>query len=113
MPGHLASLPASRADQRRNPGAQAHVDNKSTLTLMKNHVHHDRSKHVDVMFHFFQEYCDTDRYQCKFVGIELQLGDILTKGARLRQFLGAPSQDRHEEFSESALGLRRRLYDNS
>jgi len=28
------------------------VDNKSAIALMKNLVHHDRSKHIDVKFHF-------------------------------------------------------------
>jgi hypothetical protein len=27
------------------------IDNKSTISLVKNPVHHDRSKHIDVRFH--------------------------------------------------------------
>ena len=55
------------------------VDNKSTIALMKNPVHHDRSKHIDVKFHFIRECCDRKLIDVEFVGTELQLGDILTK----------------------------------
>ena len=55
------------------------VDNKSAIALMKNPVHHDRSKHIDVKFHFIRECCDRKLINVEFVGTELQLGDILTK----------------------------------
>jgi hypothetical protein len=32
------------------------VDNKSTFYLVKNPVHHDRSKHIDVRYHLIREY---------------------------------------------------------
>ncbi|XP_039824776.1 secreted RxLR effector protein 161-like [Panicum virgatum] len=32
------------------------VDNKSTISLVKNPVHHDRSKHIDTRFHLIREY---------------------------------------------------------
>jgi hypothetical protein len=35
------------------------VDNKSTISLVKNPVHHDRSKHSDVRYHLIQEYEQT------------------------------------------------------
>ena len=55
------------------------VDNKSAITLMRNPVHYDRSKHIDVKFHFIRECCDRKLIDIEFVGTELQLGDILTK----------------------------------
>jgi len=48
------------------------VDNKSALALMNNPVHHDRSKHIDIKFHFFQECCDNKLIDVEFIGIELQ-----------------------------------------
>jgi hypothetical protein len=33
---------------------QLFVDNKSTITLCKNHVHHDMSKHTDTRYHFIK-----------------------------------------------------------
>jgi hypothetical protein len=55
------------------------VDNKSALALMKNPVHHDRSKHIDVKFNFIRECCDRGLIDVEFIGTELQLSDILTK----------------------------------
>lgn len=31
------------------------VDNKSTISLIKTHVHNDRSKHIDAKFYFIRE----------------------------------------------------------
>jgi hypothetical protein len=33
-----------------------YVDNKSTITLGNNPVHHDRSKHIDAFLHFIREH---------------------------------------------------------
>jgi hypothetical protein len=62
------------------------VDNKSAIALMKNPVHHDRSKHIDVKFHFIREFCDRKLIDVEFVGTELQLGDILTKALGRSRF---------------------------
>jgi hypothetical protein len=35
------------------------VDNKSTISLVKNSVHHDRSKQIDVRYHLIREYEQT------------------------------------------------------
>jgi hypothetical protein len=55
------------------------VDNKSTISLVKNPVHHDRSKHIDVRYHLIREYEQTGQIAVKFIRTEEQLGDILTK----------------------------------
>jgi hypothetical protein len=62
------------------------VDNKSAIALMKNPVHHDRSKHIDVKFHFIRECCDRKLIDVEFVGTELQLGDVLTKALGRTRF---------------------------
>jgi len=62
------------------------VDNKSAIASMKNPVHHDRSKHIDVKFHFIRECCDRKLIDVEFVGTELQLGDILTKALGRSRF---------------------------
>jgi hypothetical protein len=35
--------------------AKLRVDNKSAISLIKNPVDHDRSKHIDLRFHFIRE----------------------------------------------------------
>jgi hypothetical protein len=63
------------------------VDNKSAIALTKNPVHHDRSKHIDVKFHFIRECCDRKLIDVEFVDTKLQLGDVLTKALGRTQFI--------------------------
>jgi hypothetical protein len=55
------------------------VDNKSIISLVKNPVHYDRSKHIDVRYHLIREYEQTCQIAVDFIRTEEQLGDILTK----------------------------------
>jgi hypothetical protein len=49
------------------------VNNKSTVSLIKNLVHQDRSKHIDIRFHLIREYV-----------IEVTLSGNMYKMSRLR-----------------------------
>jgi hypothetical protein len=55
------------------------VDNKSTLSFIKNFVHHDRSKYIDVRFHLIGEYANRGQIEVDFIRTDEQLGDVLTK----------------------------------
>jgi hypothetical protein len=37
------------------PKVRLLVDNKSTIALRKNPMHHDRSKHIDTKYHFVKD----------------------------------------------------------
>jgi len=61
------------------------VDNKPAIALAKNPVLHDRSKHIDVKFHFLRDCVDGGQLVIEFVETGRQLADILTKSlGRLR-----------------------------
>ena len=61
------------------------VDNQPAVTLAKNPVLHDRSKHIDIKFHFLRDYVDGGQIVIEFVETGRQLADILTKSlGRLR-----------------------------
>ena len=61
------------------------VDNQPAIVLTKNLVLHDRSKHIDVKFHFFRDCVDEEQIVIEFVETGQQLTDILTKSlGRLR-----------------------------
>jgi len=47
------------------------VDNKSAIALMKNPIHHNRSKHIDIKFHFIRECCDDKLIDIEFINTEL------------------------------------------
>jgi hypothetical protein len=55
------------------------VDNKSTISLVRNPVHHDRSKHIDTRYHLIWKYEQTSQITVDFIRTEEQLRDILTK----------------------------------
>ena len=49
----LSRLLAELTEAAEAP-ATLRVDNKSAISLCKNPVHHDRSKHIDVRFHYIR-----------------------------------------------------------
>ncbi|WVZ64459.1 hypothetical protein U9M48_013968 [Paspalum notatum var. saurae] len=55
------------------------VDNQFTIELAKNLVLHDRSKHIDIRFHFIKDCVTRGRIILGHVGTGQQLADILTK----------------------------------
>lgn len=59
------------------------VDNKSAISLSKNPVHHDRSKHIDTRYHFIRECVESEKVDIEHVETKEQLADILTK-ARIK-----------------------------
>lgn len=55
------------------------VDIKSAISLAKNPVLHDRSKHIKLRYHFIRDCMETMKIELEFVTTELQLADMLTK----------------------------------
>jgi hypothetical protein len=55
------------------------VDNKSAISLSKNPVFHERSKHIEIRYHFIRECVENRKIQVEFVRTEEQLADMLTK----------------------------------
>ena len=76
------------------PKVRLLVDNKSTIALSKNLVHHDRSKHIDTRYHFIRDCVDRGEVDINHVSTTEQLADILTKAlgrvkfVELRQQVG-------------------------
>ena len=62
------------------------IDNQSAIALSKNPVFHDRSKHIDVRFHFIRECVEEDRVRLQSIGTTEQLADILTKALGRERF---------------------------
>jgi hypothetical protein len=63
------------------------VDNKAAIDLIKNPVHHGRSKHIRIHYHFVCECAAEERIEVQFVGTSDQLADILTKPLAHVKFL--------------------------
>ena len=55
------------------------MDNQSAIALSRNPVFHDRSKHIDVCYHFIWECVDEGGIVLSYTETEQQLADVLTK----------------------------------
>jgi len=75
--------------------AQLYCDNKATISIAHNPVHHDRTKHVEVDRHFIKEKLETGVINIVYVPTGQQAADILTKGLPRQNF----------EFLTDKLGL--------
>ena len=62
------------------------IDSESAIQLIKNPVFHDRSKHIDVRYHYIRECIEENRVKLKSVGTVEELADILTKALGRARF---------------------------
>ena len=69
-------------------------DNNGAITLAKNPVHHEKSKHISMRHHFLREKIEDNVVSLEHVRSAENLADILTKGLpretfdKLRDLLG-------------------------
>ncbi|KAL4348689.1 hypothetical protein GQ457_17G010100 [Hibiscus cannabinus] len=62
------------------------IDNKSAQALAKNPISHDRSKHIDTIYHFIREHIANKEVELKFVKTQDQVADIFTKPLKFEDF---------------------------
>ena len=62
------------------------VDNKSAIDLAKNHVSHDKSKHIDIKFRFLKDQVSKGKIRLQHCRTEKQLADIMTKSLKSERF---------------------------
>jgi transposase InsO family protein len=72
-------------------------DNQSAIKLAENHILNDRSKHIDVRYHFIREEVEKNNFIIQHIPTNFQTADILTKS------LGPQLHLRHA----LALGLKK------
>jgi hypothetical protein len=65
---------------------QIYLDSRSAIELAKNPVHHERSKHIDLKFHFIREHVKEKEIELVHVKSEDQAADIFTKPLSTRLF---------------------------
>ncbi len=63
-----------------------HTDNMSALAISKNDVHHERTKHIDIKYHFIREGLTHKVYEINWISTTEQLADIFTKAIHGPQF---------------------------
>jgi hypothetical protein len=63
------------------------VDSKSALSLAKNPVFHERSKHIRVRHHFIRGCLEKGSIKAGYINTKDQLADLLTKPLGRIRFL--------------------------
>jgi hypothetical protein len=56
-----------------------HCDNQSCIKLSDNLVFHDRSKHIEIRYHFIRYWVQRGAIQLLYIPTNEQVADILTK----------------------------------
>jgi hypothetical protein len=56
-----------------------HCDNQSCIKLSENPVFHDRSKHIEIRYHFIRDQVQRGAVQLQYIPTDDQVADILTK----------------------------------
>ena len=70
------------------------VDNQAAIALSKNPVHHDRSKHIDIKYHYIRDCVEKGQVEVDHIRTREQIADALTKAlgrvvfVEMRQKLG-------------------------
>jgi hypothetical protein len=65
--------------QKRVGPVTINVDNQSAIALAKNPEAHDRTKHIDIQYHFIRHQVGLKRVKLLYCPTEEMLADILTK----------------------------------
>jgi len=60
-------------------GSLVYGDNQSTIAISKNGIKGERTKHVDVKYHFITETVESGKVQLKWIPTTEQQADIFTK----------------------------------
>lgn len=55
------------------------VDNQGAIVLAKNPVHHQRSKHIDIRYHFIRSEVENKIVKLVYVPSEENIADLFTK----------------------------------
>jgi len=66
-----------------------HCDSQSAIALAKNAVYHERTKHIDVKYHFIRDLVNNGEVQVLKIDTEDNPADIFTKVLRVSKFQDA------------------------
>ena len=69
----------SKMKLKQRGATMIQVDKKSAIELAKNLVNHERSKHIDVRFHFIRDHVKEGSVELLHVASQDQVADIFTK----------------------------------
>jgi hypothetical protein len=62
------------------------TDNQAAQSIGKNDVHHDRTKHIDIRYHFIRQDIKEGTYELNWIPTKHQLADMFTKALSNTQY---------------------------
>jgi hypothetical protein len=68
------------------PQVIVHCDNKAAIIISDSSTLHDRSKHIDIKYHFIRDEIKKDIIKVEYISTDKQQADILTKAINGKQF---------------------------
>ncbi|CAA0823425.1 cysteine-rich RLK (RECEPTOR-like protein kinase) 8 [Striga hermonthica] len=87
---------------------ELYCDNQSSIRIAENPVYHERTKHVEVHYHFVREKVLTEEIEMKHVGTEDQVADVFTKGlnsSNFEEFRTCLGMVREENITRKDVGV--------
>jgi hypothetical protein len=81
------------------PMATLYGDNQGAIALARNPEYHQRTKHIDIQYHFIRDLVSTEKIHLEFCPSTDMIADIMTKA------LPRPAHDKHT----IAMGLTRKI----
>jgi kynurenine formamidase len=64
-----------------------HCDNHSGITFSENLMFHDRSKHIDIRYHFIQDSMSRGTLRLEYIYIYEHIVDIFNKALRRKKIM--------------------------
>ena len=61
-------------------------ENQSAIYLVRNPTFHDRTKHIDVQYHFLRDMVEDDKVKLEKVETLVNVADVLTKPMNTKKF---------------------------
>ena len=74
---------------RTTTGVTLYADNQGAIALAKNPVHHQRTKHIDIRYHFIRLDVEENTVDLPYIPMSENIADIFTKpvsGPKLASF---------------------------
>ena len=69
------------------PQSTLYCDNQSAIELSKNDLYHDRTKHIDLRYHFIRDCIQKKLFSLQYISTTEQQADIFTKGLQRGLFI--------------------------
>jgi phage pi2 protein 07 len=71
-------LLASLFDQEFEP-TLIHYDNQNCINISENHVFHDKSKHIEIKYHYIRYMVQRGVVELQYISTDENISNILTK----------------------------------